>query len=225
MGNDSVCSALIYKPGLDITNVIVKNSVDATIHAAQDLNQLFPLSTVFFTWLPGLQNCADPLTKMFPDGVGICNSDVWRFGHLIMQNEVTNLENTYMTVSEGTVKYLGLPEKFTNISHNATHLAKACAEDSFDSRESNVLKCSLCGFTEDSCGLLLKLERRLRRKTFRLLFLMFLLVIRLVLIRLLRFQRFQRKLNFLRMTQDTSLLFHQKPLQQKTKFFVNILFR
>ena len=37
--------------------VLVKNMVEATIHAAQDLNQLFPFSTVYFTWIPGLQNC------------------------------------------------------------------------------------------------------------------------------------------------------------------------
>ena len=118
LANDSVCSALIYKHGLDIKNVLIKNSVETTVNAAMDLVDLFPKCTVIFTWIPGKINCADPLTKFLPDPIGICNSDEWRSGYPFMRTVKSNRANTYLTVSSSGVKYLGIPDEITKTEKN-----------------------------------------------------------------------------------------------------------
>ena len=116
LANDSVCSALIYKPGLDVKNVLIKNSVETTVHAALDLVDLFPKCKVIFIWIPGKINCADSLTKFLPDPIGICNSEEWRLGYHFMRTVENNRANTYLTVSSSGIKYFGIYDEITMLS-------------------------------------------------------------------------------------------------------------
>ena len=52
IATDSVCSALTFKPGLQLKNTLVRNAVDNCLHGAQDILQLFPLCTVQYLGLP-----------------------------------------------------------------------------------------------------------------------------------------------------------------------------
>ena len=74
-----------------------------------------------------------------------------------MQDEINNLENTYMSVTNGSVSYIALPETVNNIMHNSSNLSAASAENNFDSKgtpDNWNVRCLLRGFQEDSCGLL-----------------------------------------------------------------------
>ena len=155
LANDSVCTALLFKPGLHIRNMLLKNCVDAAIRSALDLNNLFPLCTVVFTWIPGKENCADPLTKILPNPVKICNSKAWRNGYASMESKTESLKYTYMTVSEHKIQYYGLPESVTNIAHNTSNLAQSSPSDHFTEATPLNVRCTICGYSEESCGILL----------------------------------------------------------------------
>ena len=158
VANDSVCTALLFKPGLMIRNMLLKNCVDAAIRTALDFNGLFPLCTVVFTWIPGAINCADPLTKILPNPIGICNSKEWRQGYSKMESKKEILKYTYLTVSEHQVQYHGLPESITNIAHNSANLAQVSPNENFDKTatpETFNVRCTICGHGENSCGILL----------------------------------------------------------------------
>ena len=154
IATDSVCSALTFKPGLQLKNTLVRNAVDNCLHGAQDLLQMFPLCTIHFTWIPGTMNCADPLTKLLPDPIQLLNGSTWQNGSRIMQTMEDNLNHTFLKIDCEGVKYLGLPEEITKIEQNRTKLLEARGADKFDNRE-KVVKCLKCGMEEEYCGTLL----------------------------------------------------------------------
>ena len=155
IATDSVCSALTFKPGLQLKNTLVRNAVDNCLHGAQDLLQLFPLCTIHFTWIPGTMNCADPLTKLLPDPIQLLNGSTWQNGSKIMQTMEDNISHTFLKVDcENGVQYLGLPEEVTKIEQNRSKLLEARGADKFDNRE-KVVKCFKCGMEEEYCGTLL----------------------------------------------------------------------
>merc|ERR1711942_446568 len=120
IATDSVCSALTFKPGLQLKNTLVRNAVDNCLHGAQDLLQMFPLCTIHFTWIPGTMNCADPLTKLLPDPIQLLNGSTWQNGSRIMQTMEDNINHTFLKIDCEGVKYLGLPEEITKIEQNRT---------------------------------------------------------------------------------------------------------
>ena len=98
-------------------STLVRNAVDNFLHGANDLMKLFPLATVKFTWVPGVQNCADSLTKMKPDGIDLCNSDFWRSGSEIVQSPDENYKNTFLQIDgESGVQFFGLPKRLPKLS-------------------------------------------------------------------------------------------------------------
>ena len=80
LGGDSVCTACLFNPEIDIRNVLIKGAINSTKQRMKEILELLPKAVIHLTWLAGEKSTADAASKLQSNPVKILNSDVYRHG-------------------------------------------------------------------------------------------------------------------------------------------------
>ena len=128
---DSVCISSFFDKRKQIKNVLVRNGIESCKSALDDVVNLFPLSTIRYTWMKAAYNVSDVMTKLTLDPIKICNSITWRNGHSVFTDENEMKKNTFYKVSFNSKEYLPLPDHLTGIEQNLQ--AAVALNKSYDS--------------------------------------------------------------------------------------------
>ena len=62
---DSLCTACLFSPGIVIKNTLLRSVVNTVRQRAFEIAEILPKATISMSWLPGDQNSADLLSKLF----------------------------------------------------------------------------------------------------------------------------------------------------------------
>ena len=80
MGGDSVCTACLFNPEIDIRNVLIKGAINTTKQRMKEILEILPEATIHLTWIAGDKNTADAATKLHSNPVKVLNSEAYRHG-------------------------------------------------------------------------------------------------------------------------------------------------
>merc|ERR1711942_354070 len=97
MGGDSVCTACLFNPEIEIRNVLIKGAINTTKQRMKEILEILPEATIHLTRIAGDKNTADAATKLHSNPVRVLNSDTYRHGpkELLM---IDGEEHTLATV-------------------------------------------------------------------------------------------------------------------------------
>ena len=80
LGGDSVCTACLSNPEIDIRNVLIKGAINSTKQKMKEILELLQRAVIHLTWLAGEKNTADAASKLHSNQVRMLNSDAYRRG-------------------------------------------------------------------------------------------------------------------------------------------------
>ena len=110
--SDSTCVLSLLNPLLDIRNTLLANSAFMFLDKLSDLSARFPEATLSIGYLPGENNPADYVSKLFLDPVEIINSKFYRIGPEKFGKLDTLREDVVGQMKHGEFTYFGIPARF-----------------------------------------------------------------------------------------------------------------
>ena len=158
---DSICSAMLFSPHLEIRNTLLLGGVRKAEANLKLLVEELPRASIFLTWIPGVSNPSDFSSKLVTDPIPVINSDFYRNGPAIFKSkkQLHDFCYKYYTPSEGW-KWRGLPESLTKINLNASKLRQLLTTEADDplrsertkafikAADKNAAECHLCMLDE-----------------------------------------------------------------------------
>ena len=153
---DSLCTACLFDPNIEIRNVLVKGAVWATKERCKEIVEMMQNAKVILTWIPGELNTADYASKLHANPTKLLNEQKYRKGpkEVLNINDHTNIK--YYEVSKDGEKYFPLPVKL--IEGARTKEKKLINLDPTRTLSNNVKEqeevniCNAC-IDEDACGI------------------------------------------------------------------------
>ena len=115
---DSVCISTFFDRRKQVKNVLVRNGVENCKSMLDDVINMFPKSSIKYTWINAALNVSDVMTKLTLDPIKICNSSVWRRGHDIFNSKKEMIKNTFYEVTFASRNYYALPDHLTGVKQN-----------------------------------------------------------------------------------------------------------
>ena len=163
---DSVCSAMLHSPNIEIKNTLLLGGVRKAEANLRIITEQLPNASIWLTWLPGEDNPSDLSSKVVLDPIPTINSSFYRTGPKQFKSKIKVKSFCYKSYTPVEKwKWLGLPEKLTKISENASKLKELLNTTASDplqteetkkfiqTKESEYVQCKLCILEEldDSC--------------------------------------------------------------------------
>ena len=110
--SDSTCVLSLLNPLLDIRNTLLANAAYTFIDKMSDLSTRFPEATLSIGYLPGENNPADYVSKLFLDPIQVINSKLYRVGPEKFGRLDSLREDIVGKMKNGEFTYLGIPTRF-----------------------------------------------------------------------------------------------------------------
>ena len=154
---DSVCSAMLHSPHIEIKNTLLLGGVRKAEANLNVITEELPNCSIWLTWLPGDQNPSDLSSKVVLDPIPTINSKFYRCGptQFKSKKEVKKFcYKSYTPVQKW--QWLGLPESLTKVNENATKLKDLLNTTASDplqteetkrfiqTKEEEYVQCKLC---------------------------------------------------------------------------------
>ena len=107
---DSICTACLFNPNIEIRNVLIKSAIWSTKQRCREILEILPNAVIHLTWMPGVKNTADYGSKLHTNIVDILNADDYRHGveGMLTLNRTDHI--SYYTVSKDKEAYTPLPD-------------------------------------------------------------------------------------------------------------------
>ena len=156
LGGDSVCTACLSNPEIDIRNVLIKGAINSTKQKMKEILELLPRAVIDLTWLAREKNTADTASKLHSNPVRILNSDAYQRGpkELMVIDGIEHISYCRMDANGETFRPLlerliqtarGVEEKLKNMDPTKT----------FSNNPLEVLETNMCMTREEKemCGI------------------------------------------------------------------------
>ena len=124
---DSTCLCLMFNPGMNIQNILLKQLVMKSLENMERIFNYLPHSKIILNWIPGTDNPSDFLSKLVIDPVKESNSPFYKTGSASFKSKSTIMANTFMTITKEGRIWSGLSEDITRIKENAARLKELAA--------------------------------------------------------------------------------------------------
>ena len=130
---DSVCSAMLHSPNIQIRNTLLLGGVRKAEANLKIITELLPNASVWLTWLPGEDNPSDFSSKVVLDPVSTINSQMYRTGppQFKSKSKLKDFCYKYFT-PVNKWKWVGLPESLTKVNENAAKLKELLSTSASD---------------------------------------------------------------------------------------------
>ena len=98
---DSTCLCLMFNPGMNIQNILLKQLVMKSLENLERIFNYLPHCKIILNWIPGTDNPSDFLSKLVIDPVKESNSHFYKTGPASFKSKEKVMANTFMTTKEG----------------------------------------------------------------------------------------------------------------------------
>ena len=114
---DSTSVSALFNNGIRIKSTLVKTQVEAIKNLMTDLGAKFPNIEAKLSWLPGKENPADLVSKIFEAPLDIVNSSLYREGPEMYQSVDKMTKNTFLSYTHGEFSFTPLKDSILGITN------------------------------------------------------------------------------------------------------------
>ena len=168
MGGDSVCTACLFNPEIEIRNVLIKGAINTTKQRMKEILEILPEATIHLTWIAGDKNTADAATKLHSNPVRVLNSDAYRHGPMELLTIDGEEHISYYKMDAQSEVFTPLPEKLIQTAKGAEDKMKnmdptrTMSNNPIEEQENNM--CITCK-EEEMCGIYATTRAMAKRQT------------------------------------------------------------
>ena len=154
---DSICSAMLHSPNIEIKNTLLLGGVRKSEANLRMIIEELPKASLWLTWIAGEINPSDFSSKMVFDPISVINSEFFRTGPKQFKSKTGIKEFCYKSYTPADKwQWKGLPESLTKINENATKLKDLLNTSANDplqndetkrfirAKEKEYVECKLC---------------------------------------------------------------------------------
>ena len=158
---DSICSAMLHSPNIEIKNTLLLGGVRKAEANLRIITEVLKNTSIWLTWLPGESNPSDLSSKLVLDPIPAINSDFYRKGPQQFHSKKQIKEFCYKNFTpQGNWQWFGLPDKLTKVNENASKLRDLLNTTVSDplrteetkqfikTKEDEYIQCKLCSLEE-----------------------------------------------------------------------------